>query len=131
MVFRNVIASLSFFIASCASTPTTETRGAACSIAQPPVYPAQAARDCVEGYVTLEFSVGSHGCAESIQVVESVPDGIFDRAAQQSLSTWKFDPSVEDLGRRRQQTIEFVFAPGACDSQNKTLNTHAGHAGVG
>lgn len=116
MLFRTAVVCLSVFVASCVSTNTTGTRGSDCSRAHPPVYPAQAARDCVEGYVTLEFSVGPDGCATSIQIVDSVPEGIFNRAAQQSLSTWKFDPSEGDLGQRRQQTIEFEFAPGVCDS---------------
>ena len=56
-----------------------------------PEYPRGALRRGVEGSVLLEFSVDRHGNVVSPRVVESRPRGVFDAAALEALSKWKYE----------------------------------------
>jgi periplasmic protein TonB len=59
-----------------------------------PKYPAQAARDGIEGWVKLLFSIDVLGQVENVQVLESEPSRIFDREAKRALSKWKYKPQI-------------------------------------
>ena len=61
-----------------------------------PAYPRAALRRGVEGSVLLEFSVDANGDVVSPRVLESRPRGVFDEAALEALSKWKY----EALGAR-------------------------------
>lgn len=61
-----------------------------------PVYPRRAAARGVEGYVVLSFTVTETGAVIDPVVVESVPPGVFDRAAMRAASKFKYKPRVED-----------------------------------
>ncbi|MGO4891693.1 energy transducer TonB [Flavobacterium sp. W21_SRS_FM6] len=59
-----------------------------------PKYPPEAAREGIEGWVKLLFSIDTLGQVANIQVVESEPNRVFDRAAKQALSKWKYKPQI-------------------------------------
>ena len=56
-----------------------------------PAYPRGALRHRVEGSVLVEFSVDPDGNVVSPRVIESHPRGVFDEAALEALSKWKYE----------------------------------------
>lgn len=66
-----------------------------------PEYPDSAG--AVEGYVTLRFTIGRDGHVKDASVVESNPQGVFDKAAIQGLGQWTYRPRLVD-GRPSDQT---------------------------
>jgi TonB family protein len=75
-----------------------------------PVYPPQALRDGVEGWVELEFTVTETGAVGDVLVLDSKPGGVFERAAIEAVASWRFRPRTVN-GRPVQQrsniTIRF------------------------
>jgi protein TonB len=61
-----------------------------------PQYPRQAAREGLEGTVTVEVVVGPDGTVRSARVVKSQPRGYFEQAALQSARKSKFRPKIVD-----------------------------------
>lgn len=61
-----------------------------------PKYPADAAKNHVQGHVKLQFVITSQGEVAKIQVVESVPAGVFDAYAIKALQRWKYSPGCVD-----------------------------------
>lgn len=78
----------------------------------PPKYPATAKRAKIEGHVTMEFTVQPDGSVANIRVVDAQPPRMFNRAAKQALSRWKFRPREqggERVARNARQTIRFTL----------------------
>lgn len=61
-----------------------------------PQYPADAARDGIEGYVSLSFAVSASGQVTDIEIIEAVPKRVFERAAKRALSNWRYQPKKVD-----------------------------------
>ena len=83
------------------NAPGTEPVGDKADDGQPlpivtiePKYPSIAARDGIEGWVQLSFTVNEVGGVEDIQVIDSNPQRIFDREARKALAKWKYAPRV-------------------------------------
>ncbi|RTE86595.1 MULTISPECIES: TonB family protein [Gammaproteobacteria] len=57
-----------------------------------PMYPAAAARNGVEGHVRVRFTINQNGQTENLTVIESVPEGVFEREAMRALSKWRYMP---------------------------------------
>jgi protein TonB len=57
---------------------------------EPPSYPKSAEARGIEGWVSLKFNVDAGGNVSSPQVVEASPPGVFDAAAIDALSKWKY-----------------------------------------
>jgi len=55
-----------------------------------PVYPTKAAIDGISGCVNFSFVISESGKAKNIQIIKSVPDGIFNRAATKSLNKFRW-----------------------------------------
>lgn len=75
-----------------------------------PRYPADAAEQRIEGFVTAEFTVTEDGRVADIVVLDSAPGDTFVPEATIALSRWRFQPMVVDgtaVPRRATQTIEF------------------------
>ena len=72
-----------------AGEPTPVSRSA-------PEYPKGAQSRGIEGEVTLAFSVDENGNVVAPHVVTATPPGVFDSAAVQALSKWKYSPQKAD-----------------------------------
>ena len=59
-----------------------------------PMYPQNALRRGVEGYVVVEFTVTKAGSVKDPRVVEAQPPGIFDRAAMDAALKFKYRPKM-------------------------------------
>jgi len=61
-----------------------------------PKYPNQAARDGIEGWVQLEFTIDSSGTVKDVKVTDSEPKRTFDTEAKRALRKWKYKPQMVD-----------------------------------
>ncbi|GIX21658.1 MAG: hypothetical protein KatS3mg121_0441 [Gammaproteobacteria bacterium] len=59
-----------------------------------PVYPREALRKGITGYVVLEYTVTAAGTVSDIRVVESSPRGQFERASIAALERFRYKPRV-------------------------------------
>jgi len=59
-----------------------------------PVYPRRALSRGIEGYVIVEFTVTKSGTVTAPMVINAKPEGIFDRAAMDAASKFKYKPRV-------------------------------------
>ncbi len=62
----------------------------------PPMYPYQARRRGVEGWVAVRFLVDTRGRVSHLAVTASQPPGVFDSAVRRALSQWRFRPGIKD-----------------------------------
>jgi periplasmic protein TonB len=58
----------------------------------PPEYPQSALAKGVAGSVLLSFTVDAKGNTSDVQVLQSTPAGVFDRAAVSAVRRWKYAP---------------------------------------
>jgi periplasmic protein TonB len=58
----------------------------------PPEYPQSALEKGVSGSVLLSFTVDAKGNTNDVQVLQSTPPGVFDRAAVSAVRRWKYAP---------------------------------------
>ena len=58
----------------------------------PPEYPQSALAKGVSGSVMLSFTVDAKGNTSDVQVLQSTPAGVFDRAAVSAVRRWKYAP---------------------------------------
>ncbi len=61
-----------------------------------PEYPLSAVRDRIEGAVDVAFTITRDGKVRDVQVLQSEPARVFDRAAVDAVKRWRFDPRIED-----------------------------------
>jgi periplasmic protein TonB len=76
-----------------------------------PLYPPDAARDGIEGYVTFSFDISELGRPTNIKIIDAKPRGRFERSARRALRKWKYDPKVknEKAVMQLDQTVTLVF----------------------
>jgi protein TonB len=60
-----------------------------------PIYPRKLLARGVEGYVDVQFVVTPKGSTDRILVVNSMPEGAFDRAAVKAVAKWKYLPPAD------------------------------------
>lgn len=60
----------------------------------PPVYPVQARRRGIEGWVKVSFIVDESGRVGNISILESEPEGLFDRSVERCVLRWRFKPGT-------------------------------------
>ncbi len=72
-----------------------------------PRYPVQAARDGLQGWVRLRFSIMEDGSVDEVEVIDAEPRRVFDREAIRALRRWKYSPKVID-GKPMKQTGQQV-----------------------
>lgn len=78
----------------------------------PPVYPKDAARQGTEGWVQVEFTIAPDGSTKDLQVRDSEPVAVFDKAALDSVSRWRFEPVRKNgapVAQRAVLRVRFVL----------------------
>ncbi len=61
-----------------------------------PRYPRNALRRNVSGWVDVSFTVTRAGSVADVEVMDSTPGTVFDNAAVDAVSKWRFEPVVEN-----------------------------------
>jgi TonB family protein len=118
-------ANLALHFAPIAAVPTRTLEPSAAP--QPlytvaPVYPPRALLDGIQGRVVVEFSLDAAGVPSELEVVDSSA-GLFDAAALQALSSWRFaQPAVS--GRRYRQAFTFRLDARAADDAAAARECH-------
>lgn len=78
----------------------------------PPEYPARASDRNIQGWVDVEFTVGTDGKTRNIVVTDASHETMFRREAMEAVQKWQFEPRVF-MGRPIEQTsftrIRFVL----------------------
>lgn len=75
-----------------------------------PNYPTAALRAGQSGWVVVGFTIAPDGRTTDIRVVEAQPRHVFDRAALDAVSRYRFKPAMHDgvaVASSKQQKIEF------------------------
>jgi TonB family protein len=60
----------------------------------PPEYPQSALAKGLSGSVLLSFTVDGKGDTRDVQVLQSTPAGVFDRAAISAVKRWRYNPVI-------------------------------------
>ncbi|HET6563816.1 MAG TPA: M56 family metallopeptidase, partial [Xanthomonadales bacterium] len=74
--------------------------------ARPPNYPWRARKKGIEGFVKLEFSLDDKGRVTDVEVLDAMPEGVFEKAASKAISGWTFE-AMESPGMRYRQVFDF------------------------
>ena len=78
----------------------------------PPIYPRDAQRAGTEGWVKVEFTISPDGSTSNLLVRESEPAQVFDKAALDSVSKWRFEPIRKNdspVAQRAMLVVRFVL----------------------
>lgn len=76
--------------------PATLAAGLKAVRTVPPEYPQSALSKGVAGSVLLSFTVDAKGNTRDVQVLQSTPAGVFDRAAVSAVKRWRYAPVIVD-----------------------------------
>ena len=96
--------------ATTAAAAASETIDAVLLKSANPNYPTAALRAGQSGWVMVGFTVAPDGRTTDIRVVEAQPRHVFDRAAVDAVSRYRFKPAMRDgvaVATNKQQKIEF------------------------
>ena len=74
-----------------------------------PVYPPNAERSGIEGWVKVAFTIAEDGGVVDLRVVDADPGGVFDRAALRAISGWRYQPQFVDGQAIRRGGVEVTF----------------------
>lgn len=61
----------------------------------PPVYPERLTNRGIEGFTVVGYSVDESGAVFNARILESQPEGAFDRASLKAISKFKYKPRVQ------------------------------------
>ncbi len=61
-----------------------------------PDYPHQARDRGIEGWVTFSFTVAVDGSVKDVAILASEPPRIWDAATIRAVTTWKYQPAIQD-----------------------------------
>lgn len=62
----------------------------------PAAYPREAMRNGTEGWVDIDFTIATDGTTQGLAVRDASPQNIFDKAALDALSKWRFEPVLRN-----------------------------------
>jgi protein TonB len=71
-------------------------RGCVPQVRIQPDYPIQARQKGIEGWVAVQFTVGTDGSTRNVVALDAEPKSIFDSAAVQAVKGWKYSPKIHD-----------------------------------
>lgn len=93
-------------------TLTASERGATPLVRIAPSYPTEAARDGIEGWVRLTFSIDEKGDVFDVTVIDAEPKRTFNRAAIAALKKWRFQPKIVEGAATIQtgQSVQLDFS---------------------
>ncbi len=60
----------------------------------PPVYPFAAKRKGIRGRVMIRCLIAIDGKARKFEIIESIPEGVFDDASISAVQKWRFKPGI-------------------------------------
>ena len=60
-----------------------------------PRYPRSAQRRNITGWVDVSFTVDRSGNVSNVGILDSKPGDVFNEAAAEAVSQWRFEPSIE------------------------------------
>jgi protein TonB len=75
-----------------------------------PTYPPEARAHNLGGSVTVQFTIDINGVPREVRVVKSTPPGVFDRAAIDAVTRWRYQPVLingNPMEVTKQQSIHF------------------------
>jgi len=78
----------------------------------PPVYPREAERQGIHGWVDVEFTIARDGSIQDVVVRNAQPQRTFDQAAVDAVKRWRFEPVVRDgatVPQRAAMRIRFAL----------------------
>jgi len=67
-----------------------KTRGRQLLTHVEPVWPQKAIDNKIEGSVTMSFSINTDGSVDNIEIIESTPNGMFEKSSIKALAKWKY-----------------------------------------
>lgn len=73
-----------------------------------PDYPRKAARQGIEGWVKLKFTVNEDGSVIDVKVVDAEPRRVFNKSAKRAIKRWKFKPRFVNGKAIKQQAIQVI-----------------------
>lgn len=82
--------------ATAAATSSAATHGPVLVRNVSPRYPVTAVRANQEGWVEVSFTITPDGNVDDVKVVDAEPRHVFDRAAVEAVSRWKYQPATQD-----------------------------------
>ena len=76
-----------------------------------PDYPPRAQSRGVQGWVVVQFTITPQGTVKDAKVVDGEPKGMFDDAAINAVSRWKYNPKVQEgvAVERRGVQVKLTF----------------------
>jgi TonB family protein len=77
-----------------------------------PVYPRDAERNKIEGWVDVEFTIAADGTTQNLAVRAAEPRDVFEQAAIDSVQRWRFEPILSDgvaVSQRARMRVRFVL----------------------
>jgi TonB family protein len=77
-----------------------------------PVYPRDAQRNNVQGWVDVEFTIAPDGTTQDLIVRAAEPADIFEKAALESVQRWRFEPILRNgvaSSQRASLRVRFVL----------------------
>ncbi len=103
-------------ILGCASTekreaPKIAQKAAPFACKKSPQFPIAAIKKRIEGWVILEYSLDTEGYPFDMVVIDSSPEGYFEKTAIESMSSCRFK-APEDVvpGERLKFTLDFKYS---------------------
>lgn len=79
------------------------TKGGASFNAEPikivqPLYPRKAAMKSIQGWTRFSFDLDKNGVPRNIHLIESFPQGVFDKSSMKAVNKWRFKPATDNKG---------------------------------
>jgi len=75
-----------------------------------PRYPSRALSRGVEGWVHLRFTITPQGTTADIEILDSDPNSVFDRAAKNAVGKYKYKPRMENGVAVARPGVEVVLS---------------------